>query len=279
LNYQSLINAIQNRHSVRTFLPKALPSDTVEQVKAFASSLNLPFEASIRAEVFTAKPGKGLYNNGINPPNNIAFFSETDLISVSKTGFFGELVMLYIVSLGISTCWFGHYKLANLGEYFPNIATPERIKESTLGYGYGNHVDVGERAIFCMPFGAPDIDSKRLIDFIMKKKGGSRKPLSALLENPDGEKKIPDDIKEVFDLARLAPSAGNSQMWRFGYDGDTGTITVAKPVGYKHFKWEHSDVDIGICASHIWLGLCARGYSPQVFVRQNEDRAFWEFKL
>ena len=113
----------------------------------------------------------------------------------------------------------------------------------------------------------------------MKKMSGSRKPLSALLEKREVEKDIFDDIKEIFDLARLAPSAGNSQMWRFGYDKDTGTITVAKPAGYKHFKWEHSDADIGICASHIWLALCAKGYSPKVDVSQHEDRAFWKFEL
>jgi hypothetical protein len=169
--------------------------------------------------------------------------------------------------------------LIELGQYVPNIATPERIKESTMGFGYGNHVDVGERVIFCMPFGTVDANSKRIIDMIMRKIGGGRKPLSALLERPEVENDIPDDIKKIFDLARLSPSAGNSQMWKFGYDKSSKTISAAKPVGYKHFKWEHSDVDVGICASHIWLGLCAKGYSPTVNVSQREDRAFWEFVL
>ena len=99
------------------------------------------------------------------------------------------------------------------------------------------------------------------------------------MANPPVIADLPGDIKEVFELAALAPSAGNSQMWRFGYDKGANIVTVAKPVGYKHFKWEHSDVDIGMCSAHIWLGLLEKGYAPKVEVALNSDRAFWSFYL
>lgn len=117
------------------------------------------------------------------------------------------------------------------------------------------------------------------MDFVAGKNGAGRKPLAELLENPVQFDRIPSDIRAVLGLARLAPSAANSQMWRFGLGEDYRTITVAKPVGYKHFKWEHPDVDIGMCASHIWLGLLEKGYNPKVEVRRDADRAFWIFKL
>jgi hypothetical protein len=50
------------------------------------------------------------------------------------------------------------------------------------------------------------------------------------------------------------------------------------PVGYKHFKWEHPNVDIGICASHIWLGLVDRGFAPSVEVHEDRDRAVFSIK-
>ena len=62
----------------------------------------------------------------------------------------------------------------------------------------------------------------------------------------------------------------------YGYEDRE--IIVSKPIGYKHFKWEHPDADVGMCAAHIWLGLLCEGYNPRVFVCQKEDRAFWTFE-
>jgi len=276
---ENLFKAIPERHSTRTFLPTQLSDEEVSHVSDFVQGLALPFESGTEFRFFKALPGKGLYNNGIAPVNNIALVAETDLVSVSKAGFVGELVMLYATSCGLSTCWFGHYKLAGLGKYIDGIATKERLKESTFGYGYGNHQDVGKRVICCIPFGRGDDASKRIIDRIMGKLRAKRKPISELLEKNTVLSDIPSDIIEVLDSARLAPSAGNSQMWRFGYDKNTKVLTVAKPIGYKHFKWEHSDVDIGICAAHIWLGLVNKGYEPKIKTEQSEDRAFWSFEI
>ena len=50
------------------------------------------------------------------------------------------------------------------------------------------------------------------------------------------------------------------------------------PVGYKHFKWEHPNVDIGICACHVWLGLIDKGYNPAVTVNEDSGRAVWKFQ-
>lgn len=274
-----LAAAIAKRHSVRTFAPRPAESRLLLQIGEFAKNLSLPFEANARLEQFNAEAGNKLYNNGINPPSNFAVFSQTDIISVSKAGFFGELVMLYAVSLGLSTCWFGHYKLSELGKYFDEVAAPDRIKESAFGYGYGRNTDVGERIICCMPVGYADETKKRFIDFVADKLLSNRKPTQKLLEKPEIFESIPQDIIGVLESAKLAPSAANSQMWRFGFENDFKTITVAKPIGYNHFKWEHPDADIGMCAAHIWIGLLEKGYAPKVVVKADADRAFWTFDI
>ena len=276
---KELVEAIPQRHSARAYLPEALPPGFPDRIGKFFDGISVPFEHNARIEFFEAEPGKKLYNNGINPVNNIALLSQTDLVSVSKAGFVGQLVMLYTVSLGLSSCWFGHYKLSEVGKYIPGISTEDRIKESNLGYGFGRQVDVGERVICCMPFGRKNEETKRLVDFVAGKKAANRKPLAELLENPELAASIHADILAVLDLARLAPSAANSQMWRFGLDCDFKTITVAKPIGYRHFKWEHPDVDIGMCAAHIWLGLLDKGFMPEVEVFPDADRALWTFYL
>jgi hypothetical protein len=68
-------------------------------------------------------------------------------------------------------------------------------------------------------------------------------------------------------------------MWRFAFENNLKTITIAMPVGYKHFKWEHPNVDIGICASHVWLGLIDKGYNPTVSVKEDSDRAVWRISI
>lgn len=274
-----LAKAIPLRHSSRAYLANPLPEDIVHQIASFADALTPPFEHNTKVRFFQAEPGKRLYNNGVNPVDNLALMAQTDLVSISKAGFIGELIMLFAVNLGLSVCWFGHYKLSELGRYIEGIAGTERVKESTMGYGYGKHVDVGERAICCMPFGHRNEETKRLVDFVAGKRGANRKPLESLMEQPALAGDLPQAIKEALELATLAPSAANSQMWRFGARDDYHVITIAKLVGYKHFKWEHPDVDIGMCAAHVWLGLLERGYNPKVDIRQDADRAYWTFSI
>ncbi len=275
----SLIQIIPERHSVRNFQPVGVPVDLCQQIETFGNRAPAPFTHDVQFQVFQAEPGKRLYNNGVNPPDNLAVISPTDLISVSKAGFVGELVMLYAVSLGLSTCWFGHYKLSELGRYLPEFATAARLRESTLGYGYGNQTDVGRRVICCMPFGYQNTDSSRWIDRIAKRVGAGRKPLKELFRSESEYELCPAGLRNALESAKLAPSAGNSQMWRFGYDSETIILTVAMPVGYKHFKWEHPNADVGMCAAHLWLALLSGGYAPNVQIALLGGRAVWSFAL
>ncbi len=275
---RALIDAIPRRHSVRNYLPETLMSEELEKLTTFIDGMEVPFAHAVRLVPFRADSSKKLYNNGVNPADNIAVFSQTDCVSLSKAGFVGELAVLYAVSFGLSTCWFGHYKLSELGRYFPGIATPERIRESTLGYGYGKGVDIGERVVCSIPVGRPAAEL-RLMDRFAKRMGAPRKPIAELMERKEDAAALTDELAAILTLASLAPSAANSQMWRFGVKENGGKITLAKPVGYKHFKWEHPDIDIGICAAHLWLGMLHNGMTPTVDVTQDADRALWTFTI
>lgn len=167
-----------------------------------------------------------------------------------------------------------------LERLMPHLQSPEQLKESNMGYGYSKGVTTGRRAICITPLGYYEEGGLRLMDRFTKKTSSfRRKEIKELLENPDEYEKLSEDVLYALDLGRKAPSAANSQMWRFGFEDDFRTITVAMPVGYKHFKWEHPNVDIGICASHIWLGLIDRGYYPSVTVNEESGRAVWRFSV
>lgn len=273
-------STIDSRRSTRSYKMTAADKDVVEALKVYANSPEVPFDHNVEMMFFNANPTKSLYTLMTSPPDNIAFMAETDIISISKAGFIGELVILFAQSKGLSTCWYGHYKLSELESLMPHLQTPEQIKESNAGYGYSKGIATGRRAICISPLGYYEDGGLRLLDrFQNRTSSFKRKEIKDLLEHPDDYEKLSDDVLYALDLGRKAPSAANSQMWRFAFESSFKTITVAMPVGYKHFKWEHPNVDIGICACHVWLGLIDKGCTPNVTVIEDSGRAVWRFSI
>jgi len=273
-------STIDSRRSARSYKMIPVEEGVMQPLKDFAKSIPVPFEHDVEIRFFNAEPNKTLYTVMKSPPNNAAFMAETDIVSISKVGFIGELLILFAQSKGLSTCWYGHYKLSELERLMPHLQSAEQLKESNMGYGYSKGVTIGRRVICITPLGYYEDGGLRLMDRITKKTiSFKRKEIKELLENPNDHDKLSDDILYALDLGRKAPSAANSQMWRFGFEDDFKTITVAMPVEYKHFKWEHPDVDIGICTSHIWLGLIDKGYNPTVTVNEESGRTVWRLSI
>lgn len=276
----SLGETVNSRRSARSYKPEPLKPETLATLSEYAKNVKLPFDCAPEIRFFKADPTKELYTVMKSPPDNVAFLSETDVVSIAKTGFVGELLILFAQSLGVSTCWYGHYKLAELERLMPHLQNPAQLKEAPNGFSYSKGVTEGVRAICISPLGYYESSGLRLMDRMTKKMYSfNRKEIKDLLENPDDATTLSEDLSYTLDLARKAPSAGNSQMWRFDFDNGYKTVTVAMPPGYKHYKWEHPNVDIGICACHLWLALTEKGHAPQVEVHEDSERAVFSFKL
>lgn len=271
--------AINTRRSVRSYEMRPVEEKTMSDLTDFVNSgMNLPFEHNVKVRFFKAEPGSRLYTVKMAPPDNVAFIANTDVKSISAAGFVGEMVILYATALGLATCWYGHYAMAELERLMPHLG--EAGKQPQPKWGYGSGTVPGERAICITPLGYWEKGGIRLMDrvtesFISYK----RKPVGELLEGGVKEKDLPPEITYAIDLARKAPSAANSQHWRFTVSPDFKTVTIAMPVGYKHLKWEHPDVDIGICACHFWLGLRLKNVDCKVSLNEEQGRAVWRFEL
>lgn len=269
-------STIESRRSARSYKMEAVEQEAMDSIREFAKSIPVPFDHNVEIRYFHADPTKTLYALMTSPPDNVSFLSETDIISISKVGFVGELFILFAQSKGLSTCWYGHYKLAELERLMPHLQSPDQLAESNMGYGYSKGITTGRRTICITPLGYYEDGGLRLLDRIQNKTSSfKRKEVKELLENPDDYDRLSDDFVYALDLGRKAPSAANSQMWRFGFEDSFNTITISMPLGYKHFKWEHPNVDIGICACHVWLGLIDKGYNPVVRVNEESGRAVW----
>ncbi len=275
INWEAAINA---RRSVRNYQPQPLTEADREKLVNFTAGLELPFAHAVHIRFFRSAPDRRLYSVYTAPPDGAAFIAPTDPVSISQAGFVGELLVLYATSLGLGTCWYGHYALAELERIMPHLGEP--AQSPLPRYGYGTKAVPGVRAIAVTPLGYWQPEGLRLVDrmsaaiFSFK-----RKPLAELMEAGSQADDLPPALAFALDLARKAPSAANSQFWRFGLTADKRSVTISRPVGYKHPKWEHPDADIGICACHAWLGLRLRGAAGPVSVREEEGRAVWRIEV
>ena len=202
----------------------------------------------------------------------------TDVLSVSKAGFVGELFILYATSLGVATCWFGHYSAAVLNRVMPHL-TDEEVTRLPK-WGCGSSEASGVRAICITPLGYWRRQGARLLDrFTQAAMSSKRRPIRELLHPYVDERLIKPEVLYALDLARMAPSAANSQPWRFAVRSGGEQVQIYAPQGYKHLKWEHPDVDIGISASHFWLGLKMQQVQCQVIPEVRDGQAVWTFEL
>lgn len=272
------VTAINSRKSTRLYDRKPVPAQLLADLQQFVRNAEFPFQHEVEVRFFRAEPNKRLANNLKNPPpDNFALLADTDVLSISKAGFVGELVILYATNLGLSTCWFGHYSLAELERLMPHLEDPAAPKPA---WGYGTGEVSGRRAICISPLGIPSTEGLRLLDRMTGSlMSFKRKPIGALLENGMSEDSLPATLRLALDLARKAPSAANAQFWRFAVSPDFRTVDIAMPVGYRHLKWEHPNVDIGACACHFWLGLEMQHIASQVTISEDQGRAVWHFVL
>ncbi|MDF2615091.1 MAG: hypothetical protein K0S71_2877 [Clostridia bacterium] len=271
-------SAINTRRSTRSYTMESVEEAKMNLLKNFVSNMQLPYDHKVKVQFFKANPDKKLYSVFAAPPDNAAFIANTDTKSISSVGFVGELLILYATSLGLSTCWYGHYLLLELQHNMPQLGA--EAENQNIKWGYGKQEAEGERAVCITPIGYWKSEGARIFDRMQESLiSYKRKPISALLEADLKEEMLPSEILYAIDLARKAPSAANSQHWRFKVSHDFKVVSIAMPENYKHIKWEHPNVDVGICACHFWLGLVIKNVQSKVYLTEDEGRALWRFEL
>jgi hypothetical protein len=259
--FSILSKAVYTRKSRRKYLMNPLPEDVLEKLKCFINDIKVPLEHSVEINIHKALPDLP-YLPFKNPPYFASFIAPKDIVNQAKVGFVGELLILYAESLGIGTCWYGHYN-----------------KQNTYKTVFGNTTE-NAKTIHCVtPLGYVTEKISGFSDKITTSMWSSKKkPVEEKLHQ-DSIKKFPDFIHTSLDMACKAPSAMNCQCWYFKVSEDDKkySIEISKPIGYRHLKWPYTDIDVGTSASHFWLGLMNQGISPSVNVIENEGRAVWSF--
>jgi nitroreductase len=243
---------IRRRFSVRHYQPRSVPDEILQSVIK-SGDTSLALDDSIRVRFHLIKEGKlvaeqmtfqtgGRWLFG-SAPHFIIATSEEKPLFMMNMGFRLEQMILFATGLGLGTCWIG------------GLFTEKRIG-AFLG------LNKAERVIVLTPLGYPDTSSYgRTIHSIVHLSGPQsrrRKPLERIVFGPQWGSPLEtkdEELLEVLECTRLAPSWANTQPWRFLVDKNE-TIAVADASGRnlsvrdgKHYY----RLDVGIAMAHFFL--------------------------
>jgi len=220
MSNQQLYNTIFQRKSIRKYNMESLSHDTLLKIQEFASHVK-PLDENIKYELsyLTTDDVKNLLP--IKAPHYICLYSEKKDGYLMNTGFLLQQIDLFISANGLGSCWLG-------------MAKPSKDVKA---------VKNGLEFVIILAFGGTKDQLHRIDKLEFKRKSIT-------------EISLINDIGEVLEPVRLAPSASNTQPWFFS--GDKNEITVSReklsfikaPI-YKRMN----QIDIGIALCHLWLSL------------------------
>ncbi len=256
--------AIQSRRSHRHYIRDALTAEHSNQMQAFLSNLSaFPFNHIVKISLHIANEEQDIvYFKG--PRNFASLSTDGSYASQAKLGFLGELLLLYAESIGIKTCWMGHYK--------KNIVNDIVFKNGVLNEN---------EKLYCIITLGYVPEKTGLMDRISEKRLSKKPRKVEDFLHSDSLQSFPSMIHDALEKACRAPSAMNSQKWKYLVSATpTGySVEIAKPPGYRHFKWAYYDIDVGTAAAHFWISLKNKGIESNPEVIQEDDRSVWRFHI
>ena len=249
-----LLELILSRKSVRTFEERPISAEDRNRLADYKETISNPFGIPVRFVLLDAK------ENGLSSPvlsgetMYVAGKVEKGAYADVAYGFSLEKLVLYAWSLGIGTTWVGGTMKRELFERAAGLAE-------------------GEMMPCISPLGYPA--KKQSIRETMMRKGvkaDTRMPAEKLFF--DGAWDIPlstagnDELRELVEMVRWAPSAVNRQPWRIiAKDGDFH-FYEKQDRGYVGEKiGDLQRIDLGIALCHFVTGIEAQGKKAEVLIQ------------
>lgn len=217
----NLLQAMKDRHSVRSYLEKPIDPQSVQLLRAFIDSCNR--ESGLHMQLVLNEPNafSGLmahYGKFSGVQNYIAVVGKKGSELEEKSGYFGEKVVLYAQSLGLNTCW--------VAMTYSKIRTAFEVRSGeklciVIAIGYG------------LTQGAPH-KSKAFGD----------------VAQVEGD--VPNWFEKGIEAALLAPTAMNQQKFMFTLKDNQ--VSVKAGMGF------YAKIDLGIVKYHFEVGAGETGW-------------------
>lgn len=210
-----LLQAINERHSVRSYTDKKIDGSVKRDLQAFIDECNA--ESSMNIQLITDEPEAfggfmAHYGKFSGVKNYIALIGKKAADLEEKCGYYGEKIVLYAQSLGLNTCW--------VAMTYKKVKKAFKIKSGeklclVIAIGYGSTQGVMHKS--------------KPREQVMKVNG-----------------KAPEWFEKGIDAALMAPTAVNQQKFVFALEGSK--VSAKAGMGF------YSKIDLGIAKYHFELG-------------------------
>ena len=239
-----LLETVKGRKSVRTYDGQMLSEEHRRAVGEYIKDIPNPFGIPVEFKLLEAK------EYGLSSP----VLAGEELYVVGKVekkayadvafGYSFEKLVLYAWTLGIGTVWIG------------GTMKRENFEEAA-------ELKDGEMMPCISPLGYP-AKKKSLKETMMRKGIGadSRIPEEKLFFDGEWGKSLTadEDMKEIFEMVRWAPSAVNKQPWRIIAVDGVYHFYEKKDKGFVHdATGDLQKIDVGIALCHFVMGLEEKG--------------------
>ncbi|MCR5580380.1 MAG: nitroreductase family protein [Pseudobutyrivibrio sp.] len=233
------IDDVRKRRSVRTFDGKGLSEETINDIKAYASSIVNPYNIPVAFDFFDAK------SNGLSSP---VLTGEKCYVTAKVKkgpgadvayGYSFEELLMYAESKNIGNVWIGGTMPREKFEQACNLQDNEIMPcVSPLGYA---------------------ADKMGIKEVLMRKgvKADTRFEFGELFFKDDFNTALTEEeakslgISTALEAVRLAPSAVNKQPWRVVVCQDGAHFYEKKSKGYDNGTYDLQKVDMGIALYHF----------------------------
>ena len=262
-NTKILLEAIQQRRSIRNYSDKPIPQEIIDKINEYINSKELmsgPFGIRFKIVVLQKKMGDapGTYGYIKNAPAVLAGVANYEKYTLFELAFVFHRLVLYLVSQGLQTCWVGasfkHDDIVEAGGVEENEIVP-----AIAFFGYQKVNENGKR-------------QKHTFEKIMLRglKPHNRHPFEEFGCLHDFSTPLTEETAGIFaealNIAKLAPSAQNKQSWRVVVDDDsTIHFYVEKQLmhmvgkGFRKYACPPEYIENGIFACHFAIYMKDKG--------------------
>lgn len=213
----TLYEAMQNRHSVRSYKDIPIEKDAKEKLQSFINECNA--QSNLNIQLLTDEPDAfdnflAHYGSFKGVRNYIAITGKSGKQYEEKCGYYGEKIVLFAQSLGLNTCWVAmSYSKGKAKQKF-KINKGEKL-HIVISIGYGENQGVAHKS----------------------------KPAEKVM-NTAGE--VPQWFLNGVNASLTAPTAINQQKFVFSLNGTK--VSAKAGIGF------YTNIDLGIAKYHFELG-------------------------
>ncbi len=222
----TLYEAVYTRKSIRNFRKDKVETSILEGMIQFYHEMEPLFpgiETSIELiDTQGSKKAKSRLGGIINvaAPYYLVIYTEDKERADMNAGYIMQQISLYLFSKGVGSCFQG------------------------MGHLKGEMPKEGMRCVILMAIGYPKVD---MVRNQADAKRESMEDLCAVKEPPRRF------VKEFLEVARLAPSAFNSQPWRFVVYENRVHVFSKQTAAHRRLLGKYNEFDFGIMLANIMI--------------------------